>query len=1050
MKLKYVFSFFAAFIYFAAHTQKSFYFVSSPTLTPKGNEVIFSYNNNLWRAATDGGFASQITALQGISDRPKVSPDGNWIAFSNTQFGNADIYIMPTNGGEIKRLTFHSANDMVESWSWDSKWIYFTSNRYDRMSTYKINIDGSTPLRVFSKNYFDYTHNAFEHPQTGEIFFDDSWESINFYNRIGYKGAFNPEIQSYNLKTGSYKKYTDWQGKDMSVSIDKNGKIYFISDEANGQYNLYTFNGDKKVALTNFKTSIMRPYVNADGTDVVFEKDFQLYIYNIASKQSKLIPLKGYTSNTISAEKPYSTNKNISNFEVSPDGKKLAFVSRGRLLVSDNKGKFVRELATQSNERVVEVYWLKDNETVLFTQTNKGFKNTYTINANDIAAQQKQITNVSKNDRSFSFNSDKSKAVYLSGNNEIRILDCNTLKTNLLTTDEIWGLNSATPSFSPDDKYVMYNAIRNFESDIFLIRLSDNKIFNITNTGVSEQDPVWSPDGKYIYFVSDRKNPTYPYGMQDAKVYRMALEKIEKPFASDMYDSLFVQKKKDTTQKNITASIAQTDKQVVKINFNNMMDRLEQVGPAFGSQENVQVLKEGEKTRILFSSNHENGKMALWQLIEEPFEESKTEKIKGAEGFVSSFSLQKNNQYALVQGDIIKLNLSSNSAEKISIDYSFAKNLKNEFEQMFYEAWAVLDENYYDVNFNKINWEEVKQRYAAFLPFVENRDDIRKLLNNMMGELNTSHYGFNSNGAEESTLYKTITASTGIIFQNEAPYTVDYTVKNDVADFADGRIQKGDLLVAVNNTRIDSKQNREFYFSQPNIPNELTLTFKRNQSEFNVKIKPTSYNTTASLLYSMWEDNNRQRVNSLSQNKIGYVYMRDMGESSLDKFERDMVSDSVAKKDALILDLRYNTGGNVHDKVLQFLSQKPYLNWRYRNGKLSPQPNFAPAAKPIVVLINEQTLSDGEMTSAGFKALGLGKIIGTETYRWIIFTSAASLVDGSSVRLPSWGCFTLDGKDLEKTGVAPDIFIKNTFTDRMLGKDPQIEKAVQEILKELK
>ena len=286
MKLKFVFLFFTIGIITIASAQKSFYFTSTPTLTPSGNEVIFSYNGNLWRANTQGGYANQITSLQGLSNRPRVSPDGKWIAFSNTQFGNSDIYLMASEGGEIKKLTFHSANDMVESWSWDSKWIYFTSNRYDRMSTYKINIDGSTPKRVFSNNYFDYTHDAVEHPQTGEIFFDDTWESINYYNRIGYKGAFNPEIQSYNLKTKNHKKYTHWQGKDMSASIDKNGSLYFISDEENGQYNLYTFQGDKKVTLTHFTTSIMRPFVNANGPDVVFEKDFQLYIYKIASKKS--------------------------------------------------------------------------------------------------------------------------------------------------------------------------------------------------------------------------------------------------------------------------------------------------------------------------------------------------------------------------------------------------------------------------------------------------------------------------------------------------------------------------------------------------------------------------------------------------------------------------------------------------------------------------------------------------------------------------------------------------------------------------------------------
>jgi C-terminal processing protease CtpA/Prc len=155
-------------------------------------------------------------------------------------------------------------------------------------------------------------------------------------------------------------------------------------------------------------------------------------------------------------------------------------------------------------------------------------------------------------------------------------------------------------------------------------------------------------------------------------------------------------------------------------------------------------------------------------------------------------------------------------------------------------------------------------------------------------------------------------------------------------------------------------------------------------------------------------------------------------------------------KDALILDLRYNTGGNVHDEVLKFLSQRSYLQWKYREGSMTRQSNFAPSDKPIILLTNEQSLSDAEMTSQGFKQLKLGKIVGNETYHWIIFTSGAGLIDGSFVRLPGWGCYSLDGKDLEMTGVTPDIKVVNTFEDKISGKDPQLDRAIEEVLKDLK
>src|SRR5690606_38703817 len=192
----------------------------------------------------------------------------------------------------------------------------------------------------------------------------------------------------------------------------------------------------------------------------------------------------------------------------------------------------------------------------------------------------------------------------------------------------------------------------------------------------------------------------------------------------------------------------------------------------------------------------------------------------------------------------------------------------------------------------------------------------------------------------------------------------------------------------------------------------------------------------------------RKRVDSLSGNRIAYSHMKNMGSGELERFLLDMVAYE-NRKEAIILDLRYNTGGNVHDEVLRFLSQRPYLQWKYRGGQLTTQSNFGPAAKPIVLLINEQSLSDAEMTAAGFKQLGLGKVIGTETYRWIIFTSGKGLVDGSFFRIPAWGCYTLAGQNLEMTGVAPDIHVANTFLDRVENRDPQLERAVDEILQEL-
>jgi tricorn protease len=470
-------------------------------------------------------------------------------------------------------------------------------------------------------------------------------------------------------------------------------------------------------------------------------------------------------------------------------------------------------------------------------------------------------------------------------------------------------------------------------------------------------------------------------------------------------------------------------------------------GPLFGTHGNPIVFLKGDKTTVLFTSNHDEGKYNIYQMTSSPFERAKTEKVKGANtrgfGHVSA----KGKHYLLFRGAIHELK--GSKADKIDISHIFRRQLKAEFEQMYYETWANMGENFYNETFHGVDWNKMRDKYATYLPKVNSRDNLRRVLNDLLGELNTSHFGFYSNGKEESIYYGTRTMATGIDFDSKNPYQVAGIVKNTPVDRKGISIKKGDELVAVNGQKVDKSQNRESYFTQPSMDKEMALTFKGSAGEYTVKLHPTYYNSINNSRYNAWMADCQKRVDEKSNKRIAYVHMKNMGGGELQHFKEEMVSEGF-QRDAIILDLRYNTGGNVHDEVLQFLSQRPYLNWKYREGQNATQPNFAPSGKPIVLLINEQSLSDAEMTSAGFKALGLGKIIGMETYRWIVFTSGKGLVDGSFYRLPAWGCYTLDGKNLEQTGVAPDIELNNNFVDRIEGNDPQLDKAIEEILKELK
>jgi C-terminal processing protease CtpA/Prc len=388
-----------------------------------------------------------------------------------------------------------------------------------------------------------------------------------------------------------------------------------------------------------------------------------------------------------------------------------------------------------------------------------------------------------------------------------------------------------------------------------------------------------------------------------------------------------------------------------------------------------------------------------------------------------------------------------NKVDPIAIAYTFRRNLQDEFQQIFEETWAQVKENYYDENFHGIDWDKTKDRYEQFVSHLNNRGDLRILLNDMLGELNSSHQGFSTNGADEAVSLQNVTMETGIVFDNDDPYKVKYVVKRSNADKKSVGVKNGDILNKVNDRPVDKNVDRNYYFTRPSIDREIKLTFSRGGQTFDVKIHPQSSLFTN--LYDQWIDDNQKRVDEKSKNRIAYACMKNMGTGELESFLIDMTKE-LNNKDGLILDLRYNTGGNVHDEVLKFLSQRSYLQWKYREGSMTRQGNFSPSDKPIVLLVNEQSLSDAEMTTQGFKQLKLGKIVGNETYHWIIFTSGAGMVDGSFVRLPGWGCYTLDGKDLEATGVAPDVKVVNTFEDKINGRDPQLDKAIEEVMKQLK
>ncbi|MFC1492657.1 S41 family peptidase, partial [candidate division KSB1 bacterium] len=372
-----------------------------------------------------------------------------------------------------------------------------------------------------------------------------------------------------------------------------------------------------------------------------------------------------------------------------------------------------------------------------------------------------------------------------------------------------------------------------------------------------------------------------------------------------------------------------------------------------------------------------------------------------------------------------------------------------DYEQMLGEVYNILQHYYYDSRHHNLNWRATYESYLPVLKQVREDRDFYDYANMMIGHLNSSHTGIR---APRSGGTELPSGHIGAFF--------DFSGQNIKIGkiFKDGplyehreSVNEGDELIEIEGESVNSGQNI-WQKLNGKIGKRLKLTFRNTSTGENseVALKPVSGGAENRLQLEEWIQSRKDMVKEGTDDDIAYLYMRAMGMGDLRRFLLELERDAVPRK-GLILDLRWNNGGNVHDRVLEALTKPVYAKWTVRGMAETNQSSYGFADKPIILITNERTLSDGEMTTAGFMALNRGKVVGNTTYGWLIFTTSHGLMNGGSFRLPFWGCYTLDGQDLETNGgIKPDILIINDLNHDLNGQDPQLDKAIEEILKEIR
>src|SRR3569833_914058 len=362
----------------------------------------------------------------------------------------------------------------------------------------------------------------------------------------------------------------------------------------------------------------------------------------------------------------------------------------------------------------------------------------------------------------------------------------------------------------------------------------------------------------------------------------MPLYKFEEEFRMDKFTDLFTDKKKDAADKTTEKKGAEKKTETAEntheltINTEDLMKRLQRVSGGFGAQRSPFVIQKGDKTHVFYASNQDTGKWGLFHTTLQPFDDDKTEKVS-ANQKRNNIETAGDKYYILASGNINTFNIDNNKMEKIDIGYKFNRNLDGEFRQMFDEAWAGIEENYYDGDFHGTDWKKMHERYAVYLPYLNNRADLRLMLNDLLGELFSSFLGFYSNGAEETKTLRYRTMETGNVFDNDDPYKVSSVIKNSNADKVEVNVKPGDRLKSVDGVTVDEKQDRNLYFTKPSLDKELELTFSRDGKDIAVKVQPEASGDFSGDLYDDWIDHNKKIVEEKSKDRIAYVYMNNMG-----------------------------------------------------------------------------------------------------------------------------------------------------------------------------